>query len=61
MDACQRKLMNSVGVHNAASLFQEADFYGAKTMRDYCLRFVCDDFDRVSKTPAFEELCRSSL
>ena len=61
MQVCERKLIDSVGLENAATLFQQADFYGAKDLGDHCLRFICDDFDHVSKTPAFAELCRTNL
>ena len=58
---CERKLIDSMGVGDGATLFQEADFYSAKDLRDHCLKFIYDEFDAVSRTPAFEELCRANL
>ena len=54
---CERKLIDTVCEENAAALFLQADQYNAQRMRDHCLQFICNEFDCVSKTPAFEELC----
>ena len=52
-------LMNAVCVENVATLFYDAD--NAQRLRDHCLAFICEEFDRASKTSAFQERCYADV
>ena len=58
---CERKLLDSMSIENAATLFHQADRHGAQRMRDHCLEFINREFDAVFKTTAFEELCHADV
>ena len=55
MAICERKLKDSLCVESSAALFQAADSCDTKSLQEFVLQFICDDFGRVSKTSAFEE------
>ena len=56
-DKCELTLIKSVDIENAATLFEMEDHLGAVGLRDHSLAFICDEFDQVSRTPAFQQLC----
>jgi len=58
---CEAKMLASICVENAASIFHAADLHNAKSLRDKCLNFILANFDPVTKTACFEEMGRTNV
>jgi len=58
---CEKKMLASICVENAATLLQVAYQHNATGLRQSCLDFILWNFDVVSKTAAFEEMGRSNV
>lgn len=58
---CEYKMLASINVENAASIFHAADLHNAKSLREKCLNFILANFDPVTKTPCFEEMGRTNV
>ena len=57
---CERMMIQAVSEENAATWIDSADRLGVQGLRDYCLAFICDGFDRISQSSAFHDLCRTN-
>ena len=55
---CESKMLSSINVENAASIFHAADLHNALGLREKCLTFILHNFDAVTKTICFEEMGR---
>ncbi|GLD93498.1 hypothetical protein PINS_up002090 [Pythium insidiosum] len=58
---CERRMLQSLCVENAASVLHAADLHNAGVLRDQCLTFMLNNFDAVTKTLAFEEMGRTNV
>jgi len=58
---CEHKMLASITVDNAASIFHAADLHTAKGLREKALNFILNNFEAVSKTKCFEEMARSNV
>ncbi|KAL7536201.1 hypothetical protein ACHAWF_005396 [Thalassiosira exigua] len=58
---CEQKLLESMTVENAATIFHTADVHSAKSLRDKALSYILSNFEMVSKTAAFEDMVRSNV
>ncbi|TMW64826.1 hypothetical protein Poli38472_008993 [Pythium oligandrum] len=58
---CERRMLQSLCVDNAASILHAADLHNASVLRDQCLAFMLNNFDAVTKTAAFEEMGRTNV
>jgi hypothetical protein len=58
---CEAKMLASISIENAASIFHAADIHNALSLRQKCLQFVMGNFDLVTKTKAFEEMGRTNV
>ncbi|KAL7531949.1 hypothetical protein ACHAXR_004325 [Thalassiosira sp. AJA248-18] len=58
---CERRLLESMTVKNAAAIFHTADVHSATLLRDKALAYILSHFEAVSKTAAFEEMVRSNV
>ena len=58
---CERRLLESMTVENASTIFHAADMHSARTLRDKALAYVLNHFESVSKTAAFEDMARSNV
>ncbi|DAZ95611.1 TPA: hypothetical protein N0F65_000094 [Lagenidium giganteum] len=58
---CERKMMNSLCIENAASILHAADLHNATVLRDQCIAFMLNNFDAVTKTHSFEEMGRTNV
>jgi hypothetical protein len=58
---CERRLLESMTVENAASIFHTADVHSAVSLRAKALGYVLSHFEAVSKTDAFEDMARSNV
>ncbi|KAK1947197.1 Leucine-zipper-like transcriptional regulator 1 [Phytophthora citrophthora] len=58
---CESKMLGSLCIENAASIFHAADLHNAIVLRDQCVTFMLHNFDAVTKTDAFEEMGRTNV
>ena len=58
---CESKMLASINVDNAAAIFHAADLYHAKSLREKCLNFLLANFDKVTKSRAFEDMGRVNI
>ena len=58
---CERRLLESMTVENAASILLTADVHSATSLRDKALGYILLHFEAVSKTVAFEDMARSNV
>ena len=58
---CEHKMLSSISVENAATIFHAADVHSAKGLREKCLNFILANFEQVSKSKSFEEMARVNV
>ncbi|KAF1777748.1 Kelch-type beta propeller [Phytophthora cactorum] len=58
---CESKMLGSLCIENAASIFHAADLHNATVLRDQCVTFMLHNFDAVTKTDSFEEMGRTNV
>ena len=58
---CERKLLESISVENAATIFYAADIHSASSLRNKALGYILSHFEAVSKTSAFEDMARCNV
>lgn len=58
---CEKKMLASICIENAATILQIANLHHATGLRQSCFDFILWNFDVVSKTPSFEEMGRSNV
>lgn len=58
---CERRLLESISVENAATIFYAADIHSAFSLRNKALGYILSHFEAVSKTPAFEDMARCNV
>mmetsp|Transcript_35701 Transcript_35701/g.83574 ORF Transcript_35701/g.83574 Transcript_35701/m.83574 type:complete len:506 (+) Transcript_35701:364-1881(+) len=58
---CEKKILVSINIDNAATILQAANMHIADGLRQSCMDFILRNFDAVSKTAAFEEMGRSNV
>jgi hypothetical protein len=58
---CENRLLESITVENAASLFHAADMYLAINLRSKTLKYILSHFEAVTKTSAFEDMARANV
>lgn len=58
---CERRLLESLTVENAATVFHAADVHSASSLRTKALGYVLSHFEAVSKTAAFEDMARCNV
>lgn len=58
---CEKRMLQSITVDNAATIFHAADMHTAHNLRSKSLKYILSHFEEVSKTSAFEEMGRSNM
>ena len=58
---CEKTMLESITVENAATIFHAADMHSAKTLRSKALKYILSHFEIVSKTNSFEEMARGNV
>jgi hypothetical protein len=58
---CEAKMLASITVENAASIFHASDLHTARSLREKCLGFILVNFEAVSKSKSFEEMARGNV
>jgi hypothetical protein len=58
---CEKRMLQSITVENAATIFHAADMHTANSLRRKALKYLLSHFEEVSKTESFEEMGRSNM
>jgi hypothetical protein len=60
-ELCEQKMLSTIEVDTAGHILLTADQHNAQNLREKCMTYVLRHFDRVSVTPAFEEMGRTNV
>ena len=58
---CEKRMLQSITVENAAGIFHAADRHSAVALRQKCKKYILTHFEEVSKSSSFEEMGRSNI
>lgn len=58
---CEKRMLQSITVDNAASIFHAADTHSAVALRQKARKYILAHFEEVSKSKAFEEMGRMNI
>ena len=58
---CEKRMLQSINVENAAAIFHAADLHSALALRQKAKKFILSHFESISKTSCFEEMGRSDI
>ena len=58
---CEKRMIQSITVENAATIFYGADMHTAHSLRRKALKYMLAHFEEISKTESFEEMGRSNM
>ena len=58
---CEKKMLESITIGSAATIFLAADLHSADNLRTKSLKYILAHFEQVSKTEAFEEMARGNV
>jgi hypothetical protein len=58
---CEKRMLQSINVENAASIFLAADMHSATALRQKTKKYIISHFEEVSKSYSFEEMGRNNI
>jgi N-acetylneuraminic acid mutarotase len=58
---CEKRMLQSITVDNAATIFHAADMHSATALRQKARKYILAHFEEASKTHAFEEMGRRNI
>jgi leucine-zipper-like transcriptional regulator 1 len=58
---CEKRMLQSITVENAAGIFHAADMHSASALRQKAKKYILSHFEEVSKTLCFEDMGRSNI
>jgi hypothetical protein len=58
---CEKRMLQSITVDNAAAIFHSADMHSATALRQKAKKFILSHFEEVSKSSCFEEMGRNNI
>jgi len=58
---CEKRMLRSINVENAAAIFHAADLHSAIALREKAKKFILSHFESISKTSSFEEMGRRNI
>jgi len=58
---CEKRMLQSICIENAAGIFHAADMHSATSLRGKTKKFILSHFEDVSKTQCFEEMGRCNI
>ena len=58
---CEKRMLQSITVDNAAAIFHAADMHAAKALRQKAKKYILSHFEEVSKSLCFEEMGRDNI
>lgn len=61
MTMCQKRMLQSITVDNAAEIFHAADMHSATALRQKAKKYILSHFEEVSKSSSFEEMGRRNI
>jgi hypothetical protein len=58
---CEKRMLQSINVENAAAIFHAADMHSAMALRQKAKKYILLHFEAVSKTSCFEDMGRRNI
>lgn len=58
---CEKRMLQSINIENAAGIFHAADMHSAQALRSKAKKFILSHFEAVTKTLCFEEMGRGNI
>jgi N-acetylneuraminic acid mutarotase len=58
---CEKRMLQSITVENAANIFHASDMHSATALRQKAKKYILSHFEEVSKSYSFEEMGRSNI
>lgn len=58
---CEKRMLHSITVENAAEIFHAADLHSAVSLRSKVKKYILSHFEEVSRSIAFEEMGRLNI
>ena len=58
---CEKRMLQSITVENAAAIFHASDMHSATALRQKTKKYILSHFEAVSKTLCFEDMGRSNI
>lgn len=58
---CEKRMLQSINVENAASIFLASDMHSATALRQKTKKYILSHFEEVSKSYSFEEMGRNNI
>ena len=58
---CEKRMLQSIGIDNAAAIFHAADLHSASALRQKAKKYILSHFEAISKTSSFEDMGRSNI
>jgi hypothetical protein len=58
---CEKRMLQSINVENAAAIFHAADMHSAMALRQKAKKYILSHFEAVSKTLCFEDMGRRNI
>ena len=58
---CEKRMLQSITVANAAAIFHAADLHSAAALRQKAKKYILSHFEEVSKSSSFEEMGRRNI
>jgi hypothetical protein len=58
---CEKRMLQSITVANAAAVFHAADVHSAAALRQKSKKYILSHFEEVSKSTSFEEMGRKNV
>jgi hypothetical protein len=58
---CEKRMLQSITIDNAAAIFHAADMHSAAALREKAKKYILTHFEEVSKSASFEEMGRRNI
>lgn len=58
---CEKRMLQSINIENAAVIFHAADLHSALSLRQKAKKYIMSHFEIISKTSSFEDMGRNNI
>jgi hypothetical protein len=58
---CEKRMLQSINIENAAVIFHAADLHSALSLRQKAKKYIVSRFETISKTSSFEDMGRNNI
>ena len=58
---CEKRMLQSINIENAAVIFHAADLHSALSLRQKAKKYIMSRFEIISKTSSFEDMGRNNI